>query len=142
MLREHHVALLATLPMQFLQVAAQLFAEVAPALLASAAGDDCQDLKIRLDVQLQELVLNCTITPSAIDAHQTLTREAAELGSGRAVEISVADPVIAIAKTVAEFARELCTLAAQHSPGSNTYAALVGDEFLADNRRIQELAHR
>ena len=142
MLRDHHVALLATLPMQFLQVAAQLFAETAPALLATAAGDDCRDLKTKLDVQLQELVLNCTITPSAIDAHQTLTNEAAELGPGRAVEISVAEPVIAIAKTIAEFARELCLLAEQHAPGSNLYAALVGDEFMADSRRIQELAHR
>ena len=142
MLRDHHVALLATLPMQFLQVAAQLFAEVAPALLASAAGDDCRDLKIKLDVQVQELVLNCTITPSAVDAHQTLTREAAELGSGRATEISVAEPVIALAKTVAEFARALCLMAAQHAPGSNHFAALVGDEFMADSRRIQKLARR
>ena len=128
--------------MQFLQVAAQLYAEVAPALLASAAGDDCQDLKIRLDVQLQELVLNWTITPNAIDAHQTLTRQAAELGCGRATDVCIANPVIAIAKTVAEFARALCLMAAQHAPGSNTYAALVGDEFMADSRRIQELAHR
>lgn len=142
MLRDHHVALLATLPMQFLQVAAQLFAEVASALLASAAGEDCRDLKIKLDVQVQELVLNCTITPSAVDAHQTLTREAAELVSGRAVEIGVAEPVVAIAQTVAEFARALCLLAEQHAPGSNLYAALVGDEFMADSRRIQELAHR
>ena len=142
MLRDRHVALLATLPMQFLQVAAQLFAETAPALLASAAGDDCRELKIELNVQVQGLVLNCTITPSAIDAHRTLTHEAAELGSGRAVEISVAEPVIAIAKTIAEFARELCLLAEQHTPGSNPYAALVGDEFMADSRWIQELAHR
>ena len=142
MLRDHHVALLATLPMQFLQVAAQLFAEIAPALLGSAPGDDCRDLKIKLDVQVQGLILNCTITPSAIDAHQTLTHEAAELRSGRAVEISVAEPVIAIAKTVAEFAQGLCLMAAQHALGSNPYAALVGDEFMADSRRVQALAHR
>ena len=87
MLRDHHVALLATLPMQFLQVAAQLYAEVAPALLANAAGDDCPALRIRLDLKLQELVLNYTLTPEAIDAHQTLTRQAAELRSGQGHDV-------------------------------------------------------
>ena len=141
-LRDHHVALLATLPMHFLQVAAQLYAEVAPALLANAAGDDCPALRIRLDLKLQELVLNYTLTPEAIDAHQTLTREAAELGPGQACEVCVANPVINLAQKVAVFAQGLCLMVQCYAPDSNTYAALVGDEFKADNRRMQKLARR
>ena len=142
MLHDYDVALLATLPMQLLQVAAQLFAEVAPTLLATATGDDSWDLRLELNTKAQEFALNYTITPEVIDAHQKLTRYVVDLGYGRVCERCIADPVIAIVKQVAVFARAICLLAEHYAPDSNPYAALVGDEFMADSQRIQALARR
>ena len=140
LLDAHDLTTLARLPMQFLDAAVRLYAEVAPALLASASGDDQRHTEVELLVKLQEFILNYVITPKIIDAHQALTRTLREIES--CVSEGNAAQVVCIAQDVAAFSSALCKLSAQHAPSTNAYAALTADEFTADIQRIVNLSLR
>ena len=138
-LRGKDLAILARLPMQFLEVAARFYAEVAPALLDNATGPD--RIEVVACIQLQEFLLNYVITPAAIDAHQKLARIMDNIRPGNAAFVTHEEQ-LSIVEQVAGFAQALCKLAKQHGPGSNPYAGLVAEEFTAGHQRVARATER
>lgn len=139
MLRVDDVDLLAQLSLRLLEIAARLYAEVAPALGGSVIVGNKGEVEARL--KLQEFILNYTIVPTVIDLHRGFVWRSVDLGEGRECG-GEAEKLISLVQQAAEFADRLCKLSEQYAPDSNPYAALVGDGFMADSKRIQALARR
>lgn len=137
MLKADDVIMLAQLSLRLLETAARLYAEVAPALVGSVIVGNRGEVEARL--KLQEFTLNYVIMPMVIDLHRGFVWRSVDLGTGRECE-GEAEKLVPLIQQVAGFADMLCKLSEQHAPGSNPYAALVGDEFTAGHQRIVELA--
>lgn len=127
---------LARLPMQFLEVASRLYAEVAPAIVPGAKPGDRGDAIAM--IKLQEFLLNYVITPAVIDAHKALDCTLQDTFQSEQSEVSH-DAQLSIVKQVAGFAAALCKLADEYAPDSNPYAGLVADEFTAGCEKVNRV---
>lgn len=129
---------LSSLPMRFLESAARLYAEVAPAVAAGAKVGDRSDAIAMLKVQ--EFLLNYVITPAVIDEHEALDSAVLDTHASENRRVSH-DAHLSIVTQISGFAATLCRLAGEYAPDSNPYAALVADEFFTGYAKVNSVLH-